>query len=141
MIAHANFIAAFIGGYWRGALIEGASGVGKSDLTLRALAQGFVLVADDRTVLWTSEGRLYGRAPEALQGLLEVRGLDVVRTPFLRFAPVDLICACGTAPERMPEPRATARLGVSIPTLEFAPRETSAPAKLHCALQHLGHRP
>jgi serine kinase of HPr protein (carbohydrate metabolism regulator) len=141
VIAHANLVAAFVGGYWRGALIEGASGVGKSDLTLRALAQGFVLVADDRTVLWTSEGRLFGRAPEALQGLLEVRGLDVVRKPFLRFAAIDLICVCAETIERMPEPRATTRLGVSVPTLEFAPRETSAPAKLHCALQHLGHRP
>ena len=52
-------------GGWRGALIEGPSGAGKSDLALRALDAGFRLVADDRVVVWTSGGRLFGRAPDA----------------------------------------------------------------------------
>ena len=61
MIRHAGLIARRMGGVWRGVLIEGPSGAGKSDLALRALDQGFRLVADDRVVVWTDAGRLgYG---------------------------------------------------------------------------------
>ena len=51
-VRHAGLIAARSNGPWRGVLIEGEAGAGKSDLTLRALAAGFRLVADDRVVLW-----------------------------------------------------------------------------------------
>ena len=124
-----------MGGFWRGVLIEGPAGAGKSDLALRALDDGFSLVADDRVLLWVAEGRLFGRAPDTLAGLLEVRGLDVVRVPTLPFAEIALIAHCG-APERMPEPGSTVLLGVSRPLIEIAPQEASAPAKLRRALSH-----
>ena len=66
---HAGLIALYGGGLWRGVLIEGRSGSGKSDLALRCLSLGFRLVADDRTRLWVSEGRLFGAAPEPIAGL------------------------------------------------------------------------
>ena len=135
MIRHAGLIAARLGGPWRGVLVEGPAGAGKSDLALRALAQGFSLVADDRVLLWTSGGRLFGRAPDALAGLLEVRGLQVIGVPALPLAEVVLIARCG-APERIPEPRFTEILGVALPLIEFDPREASAPAKLGRALMH-----
>jgi serine kinase of HPr protein (carbohydrate metabolism regulator) len=81
MIRHAGLIAHRVAGTWRGALVEGPSGVGKSDLALRALDQGFVLVADDRTLVFVSGGELYGRAPDALAGLVEARGLGVLPQP------------------------------------------------------------
>ena len=61
MILHAGLVARRQDGYWRGVLIEGASGAGKSDLALRALDHGFRLVADDRVVVWASGGALYGQ--------------------------------------------------------------------------------
>lgn len=140
MIVHGNLIAAFQGGRWTGVLIQGASGSGKSDLTLRALALGFRLVADDRVLLWTSGGRLFGRAPDALKGLIEVRGLDVVKVDALPFAQVALICPCDGTPERLPEPQTQSLLGVEVRTLQIAPLETSAAHKLVFALQHLGDR-
>src|SRR3954468_23707618 len=88
VIVHAGLIARRSGGPWRGVLIEGPSGSGKSDLALRALEAGFRLVADDRVVLWASEGRLFGRAPETLFGLIEVRGLDVIRVEALPLCEV-----------------------------------------------------
>ena len=39
MIVHAGLIAMRLRGRWRGALIEGPAGAGKSDLALRCLQQ------------------------------------------------------------------------------------------------------
>jgi serine kinase of HPr protein (carbohydrate metabolism regulator) len=134
-IRHGGLIAARLGGYWRGVLIEGPAGAGKSDLALRALDQGFCLAADDRVLLWTCEGRPFGRAPDTLHGLIEVRGLQVVAVPALPFAEVTLVARCGVA-ERIPDPRFAEVLGVSVPLLEIDAREPSAPAKLRRALSH-----
>jgi serine kinase of HPr protein (carbohydrate metabolism regulator) len=132
-IRHAGLIARHLGGAWRGVLIEGHSGAGKSDLALRALSEGFRLVADDRVILWTSGGRLFGRAPDSLQGAMEVRGLDVVRQPALPMAPVSLVVRSG-AGERIPQLQTSELLGISVPLLELDLRELSAPAKLSRAL-------
>jgi serine kinase of HPr protein (carbohydrate metabolism regulator) len=136
VIRHAGLIATRLGGFWRGVLIEGPAGAGKSDLALRALDQGFSLVADDQVLLWTAEGRLFGRAPDPLAGLLEVRGLDVIRLGALPFAEVALLVRCGAAADRIPEPGSEVLLGVATPVVEIDPREPSAPAKLSRALSH-----
>jgi serine kinase of HPr protein (carbohydrate metabolism regulator) len=135
VIRHAGLIASLVGGYWRGALIEGPSGSGKSDLALRALAMGLRLVADDRVVLWTSGGSLYGRAPAGLQDLIEVRGLDVVRVPRIEFAEVSVVVRLAAPAERIPAVHTEDVLGIAIPTLDVAPFEASAPAKLGRAIQ------
>lgn len=137
MIVHAGLLAAWMDGAWRGALIEGPSGAGKSDLALRALQWGFRLVADDRTLIWSSGGRLFGRAPHTLKDLLEVRGLDVVREPALTFCEIRLIVRCEET-DRIPELRTAAYAGLSLPLVGLNPLEASAPAKLSRALQHLG---
>jgi serine kinase of HPr protein (carbohydrate metabolism regulator) len=144
MIAHAGLIAFYDGGFWRGALISGPAGVGKSDLALRALDQGFRLVADDRTLLFACRGRLYGRSPGPLSGLIEVRGLGVLRQPALPFAQVALWVRCKTAAEtveRLPGPATVRRLNVDLPALDLRPLEDSAPAKIRHAIEHLGARP
>ena len=133
MIRHAGLIARRVGGIWRGVLIEGGSGAGKSDLALRALDQGFRLVADDRVLVWVSEGRLFGRAPDSLAGLLEVRGLGIARVPALWLCEVSLLVWLGAA-ERMPEPATETILGVPVPLLAAEPFQASAPAKLGRAL-------
>jgi len=136
VIAHAGLIARRIAGRWRGALIEGPSGAGKSDLALRALDLGFRLVADDRVILWTCEGRLFGRAPPPLAQLLEVRGVDVAREPALALCEVALVVEPGT-PERLPEPDTADRLGFRLPRLVLSYEDASAPAKLGRALTAL----
>jgi serine kinase of HPr protein (carbohydrate metabolism regulator) len=136
VIVHAGLVAQWVDGRWRGALIEGPSGCGKSDLALRLMEAGLQLVADDRVLLWRSQGRLYGRAPEPLHGLIEVRGLDVIPVPALAFAEVVLAVGPG-APERLPEPQSVERLGVSLPQLILSYGEASAPAKLGRALAAL----
>ena len=136
MIAHAGLIARRIGGRWQGVLIEGPSGAGKSDLALRALDHGFRLVADDRVILWACEGRLYGRAPGPLSGLMEVRGIDVLDEPALAFSEVALVVAPG-APERLPDPQTIELQGVRLPRGVLTYAEASAAAKLGRALSAL----
>ena len=141
MIRHGGLIARRHDGFWRGALIEGASGSGKSDLALRALEQGFRLVADDRVVVFPAGGRLYGRAPETLAGLIEVRGLGVVGAPALAFAEIMLIIRCVDAPEqveRLPDPARQSILGVDVPVFDLWPREPAAPAEIGRMMQSLG---
>jgi serine kinase of HPr protein (carbohydrate metabolism regulator) len=132
-IVHAGLIAARLDGLWRGVLIEGPSGAGKSDLMLRALDLGFRLVADDRVILWISAGRLFGRAPDTLAGLIEARGVGIVPAPALGLAEVALVVRPGD-PERVPGSDFADILGAPIPRLDLAYRETSAPAKLRHAL-------
>ena len=134
MIRHAGLVAARLGGFWKGVLIEGPSGSGKSDLALRALAAGFRLVADDRVELWVSAGRVFGRSPEALAGLMEARGVGILSLTPRPLAEVALVARCAVRPERLPEPQATEILGLALPVVEIAASEASAPAKLSRAL-------
>lgn len=141
MIRHAGLIALRRDGLWRGALIEGPSGVGKSDLALRAVESGFALVADDRTVVFASGGQLYGKAPDSLSGLIEIRGLGVVPTPVIAFARIALLVRCvdaSGAVERLPQPRFETLCGVSVPVFDLWPLEPAAPAKIRRMLEHLG---
>lgn len=138
---HAGLIALRRNGYWRGALIEGPSGVGKSDLALRALDTGFRLVADDRVVVFPSGGKLYGKPPEALAGLLEVRGLGVVDAFALPVCEIALLVRCVADPaavERLPDPRVETITGVSVPVFDLWPREPAAVPKVRRMMQSLG---
>lgn len=98
-----------------GVLILGASGAGKSGLALRLMALGASLVADDRVVLSREEGDLVARAPEPLRGLVEARGVGILRVPHAETARIRLAVDLDIAPEaRMPEPRKITLLGCDI---------------------------
>lgn len=140
-IRHAGLVALRMDGLWRGALIEGPSGSGKSDLALRALDAGFRLVADDRTVVFSAGSRLYGRAPGPLAGLIECRGVGILAIEPLAFAEIALIVRCEKTPQavdRLPEHEQESLLGKAAPLLRLWPFELSAPAKLRCALLTIG---
>lgn len=140
MILHAGLMTRRVAGAWRGVLITGPSGSGKSDLALRLLDAGFSLVADDRVLLWTSGGRLFGRAPDTLAGLIEMRGIDVVPIRYRPFTEIVLAADCDPSglDERLPPPGLAAYLGHDLPLLRLAATEASAPAKLSRALLALG---
>jgi serine kinase of HPr protein (carbohydrate metabolism regulator) len=140
VILHAGLIARFDPPRWRGVLIDGGSGAGKSDLALRAIEAGWALVADDRTLVWSCDGRLFGRCPDAIDGLIEVRGLGVVNAPRRRFCPIDLVVGCSSSEllERFPDRVSETWLGCDIPRVKLSAFQPSAVAKLNRALTHLG---
>lgn len=121
----------------QGILLRGPSGSGKSDLALRLIDEGAILVADDQTELFLAEGRLCARAPGSIAGQLEVRGLGIVAQPRLAEAPLALIVDLvpGAAVERLPEERQETLLGVTLPAIQLDPFPASAVAKLRLALE------
>ena len=141
MIRHAGLAALRWRGDWRGVLIEGPAGSGKSDLALRALGEGFRLVADDRVLIWLSGGRVWGRAPDSLAGLMESRGLGVLPLTPIPCAPIVLVIRCETSPEavaRFPDGETQALAGLAIPVRPLWPFDPAAPAKLRRAIERLG---
>lgn len=125
-----------------GVLIRGPSGSGKSDLALRLIEAGAVLVADDQVAVEPRGGALRASAPAALRGLLEVRGVGIVPMDSLDSAPVGLVVDLVPidAVERLPEPGAAAAIaGVAIPRLALFAFEAAAPAKVRLAVR-LGSR-
>jgi serine kinase of HPr protein (carbohydrate metabolism regulator) len=119
-----------------GVVLRGPSGCGKSDLALRLIDEGARLVADDRLLVERDGDRLLARAPEAIAGLIEVRGLGIVRVDHCPASALGLMVALGDSrpTERLPG-RATRRLlGIALPYLELDPRTPSACAKIRLAL-------
>lgn len=106
-------------------LILGASGSGKSRLALallEAAATGLLpfarLVADDRVLLEASHGRLLVRPAPALAGLIELRGVGLLRFPHEPVARVSLAIGLGETGDRLPEINASwAYNGIKIPYL------------------------
>lgn len=141
MIRHAGLIALRHGGDWRGVLIEGPSGSGKSDLALRCLESGFRLVADDRVLVWASGDASFGRAPEPVVGLLESRGVGVTpqaAIPFVRIVAAVRCEVSAGAVERMPRGEALDLPGGAVPMRSLWPFDRAAPAKLRRIIEHLG---
>tara|TARA_R110002012_G_scaffold129438_1_gene281892 strand:+ start:286 stop:705 length:420 start_codon:yes stop_codon:yes gene_type:complete len=126
----------------RGVLLRGPSGSGKSDLALRLIEGGAMLVSDDQTRLVREGGRLVAGAPDSIAGQLEVRGIGIVPVPNTRRAPLDLVIDL-VPPEqvdRFPEAGSCTYLELTIPLLSLAPFEASAPAKVRLALSHFPAR-
>lgn len=122
-----------------GILLLGKSGAGKSDLALRLIDQGAVLVADDRTILSLEKGALHGRAPASIRGLLEVRGLGIVTFPVRAKVRIALAVQLGREGARLPGPRfysppAQLRPQTSVPEILLDARFASTPAKIRAAL-------
>jgi HPr kinase/phosphorylase len=135
--------------YDAGVLLLGASGAGKSDLALRLLEKGAVLVADDRTELFVRDGLLMARAPARLRGLIEIRGVGIVEFPCAEMARIVLAVVLGAgAVRRLPE----AMSYEPPPELGLPPEmrpalihldglESSAPAKVIAAVVRLRQSP
>ena len=109
-------------------LLLGPPGAGKSDLLLRLIGAGFILVADDQVLV---ENGL-ASAPATLSGLLEVRGLGIFRLPCLASAALRLVIGLGLSPERLPEPGSHGPTG--LPMVWIDPVCAAAVARVTLAL-------
>lgn len=65
--------------YGEGVLIQGESGVGKSEVAIELLKRGHRLVADDAVeIKETSHHTLVASSPELIRGYMELRGIGVI---------------------------------------------------------------
>lgn len=101
------------------ALLLGRSGSGKSALALDLIARGALLVSDDLTKVERRGEALVASCPRpAMAGLIEARGIGLLRAPHLAAAPVALLVDLD-APEqdRLPPPRRARLLGLERPRI------------------------
>ena len=119
-------------------LIEGESGAGKSDLALRLIDRGAMLVSDDYTLLTRSGDDLLAAPPATIAGRIEVRGLGIVPLPFVADVPVRLLVRLTSQVERMPEAETRSIDGITVPATAVDPHAPSAAIKVELALQHVG---
>ena len=123
----------------KGVLILGPSGSGKSDLALRLMTLfSAKLVSDDRTEVQNDNGCLEANAPEILKGLLEVRGVGVIKAEYLEKTKIDVVLKLTSEKiERMPECKEYEIEGVKLPLFYINPFEVSAPSKVVAILSLL----
>lgn len=115
-------------------LLVGPPGSGKSDLALRLIDRGWLLVADDRVVATASPDGLRLSAPETIAGLLELRGLGLLPAPHTPTALARLLVDLSETPERLPDPETRPVDGLPLPLLRLNAFEPSAPIKVEWAL-------
>lgn len=121
-----------------GVLLRGPSGAGKSDLALRLVDGGAALVGDDYCAYAIRDGVLWALPPPTTYGLIEVRGLGIVRltdTPV--EAPVRLVIDLlpGTLIDRLPEIETTDILDYPVRRVALDPWTPSAVAKVRLAVR------
>lgn len=122
----------------KGILLIGPSTSGKSDLALRLIDVGAVLVADDQVRLAHEGSHLSAGPHERLAGLIEVRGIGILRVPFEDRTQLDL--AVELEPdhrpvEPLPEPETATWLGVNLPKIRLDARAPSAVARIRAVLR------
>ncbi len=131
-----------------GVLLRGAPGSGKSSLALRLIDQaGFglgrellqaKLVADDQVALDAHDGQVLLSPQVNLAGLIEIRGLGILRCPFMANVPLRLVVDLvpHTAIDRLPPPESLVIeiAGLVFPRLALDPMMPGACARLRAAL-------
>ncbi|MBV0887790.1 HPr kinase/phosphatase C-terminal domain-containing protein [Komagataeibacter oboediens] len=116
----------------QGIMLCGPSGAGKSDLLLRLIDAGYDLVADDRVCMQAG----WASAPPALAGLLEVRGIGIVRMPYrarVRVVAVARLVSPTDYPPRLP-PAPKRDKVVGQPVFFLDPAQPSAVARIGLVL-------
>lgn len=126
-----------------GVLLFGSPGAGKSEVALQLIEAGAALVADDQVELTLGDGGLWGSPPAKIAGLIEARGIGLLRLPFEPRARVTLAVELLTGePERMPvrrwyQPPQTFRArggALRIPLVTLDGHAAATPAKIRAAL-------
>ena len=120
-------------------MISGRSGAGKSDLALRLIDRGAILVSDDYTLVKRVGGQLLASAPATIAGKLEVRNIGIIDCDHQDDVPIRLYVDLDRQPERHPEPDdGLVVAGVKLPVLALSGQDVSAAIKVELALKRFG---
>jgi serine kinase of HPr protein (carbohydrate metabolism regulator) len=123
-----------IGGH--AVLIMGESGSGKSDLALRLIDRGAILISDDVVFLKTRDNTPILTVAPNIAGKIEVRGVGIFDVDFIASAPLRLVVEFVDAPDRLPEDIAHTTIGdYVVPVSKLNPFEQSSPIKVEYALR------
>lgn len=126
-----------IGG--RGLMIEGTPGSGKSSLALALIDRGAVLVGDDSVLLEVREGQLLAHPHRATAGLMEVRGLGLLRFATCAAVPVALLLRLEESAPRFIEEAALCDVeGIPLPLVTLYADTPVLHLRAELALQHFG---
>jgi HPr kinase/phosphorylase len=119
-----------------GVLIIGASGSGKSDLALRLIDRGAVLISDDRIIIEAIDGQPILRTAPNIAGLIEVRGIAIITLPFTTDVKLRLVIDLDATVMRFIDTVAIYNAGdFAIPCFAMSAFETSAAIKVELALK------
>lgn len=115
---HGSAVAFDVRGKTAALLILGKPGAGKSELALELMALGAGLVADDQTLLQRDGDEIYLRAPSTIRGLIEMRGVGLLKaTAYEKAWLVAIVDLDQRETMRLPERMSADVLGVRIPYL------------------------
>lgn len=118
-----------------GVLLRGPPGSGKSDLALRLIDGGARLIADDHVEVEAADGILRTAPPATIAGLIEVRGVGLMRVPWQAEGRLDLVIDLVPEGEieRLPEAEACRYEGIEVARMALSAFEASACSKVRLA--------
>lgn len=112
---HSSTVAFPDGSDWAALVILGQSGAGKSELAVTLMALGARLVADDQTEFRRQGNVVQATAPAPLHGLLEVRGMGLLRADPVGAVVRAVVDLDQVERDRMPPARQFTLLGTAFP--------------------------
>ncbi len=124
-----------------GVMITGHSGSGKSDLALRLIDRGAVLISDDYVDLSLDHDQILLTAPAKIAGKIEIRSLGIFDYAHVSDIPLMLQVHLKPQPDRFPlDSQTETIMTIAIPTISINPLEASAPIKVEMALKRVLQR-
>lgn len=122
--------------------LRGGSGTGKSDLAFRLIEAGAQLLSDDQVALEKRQEKLFADSVDSIRGLIEVRGLGLLRYPAAAQMRVRLVVDLVERADvpRLPEWETVDILGVNVPRVKLHAFDASAVLKIRKAME-IAHKP
>ena len=122
-----------------GVILRGPSGAGKTDLAIRLIDRGAILVSDDQTIVRADGDFLLTAPPATIAGKIEVRSIGIMRMNFVTDIPAAVIFDLETEGERerLPDFRYDHIEGVKLPLFCINAFEESAAVKVFLTLDAL----
>ena len=119
-----------------GVLLLGPSGSGKSDLALRLIDRGAVLISDDGVLVDTGTPEPVLRTAPNIAGMIEMRGVGILEMPFADEVPLHLVVTLGVDAIRLPSNNQSMEIaGAQVRFIALSAFEASAPLKVERALR------